>query len=95
MPRRDFEPSSLTATYMDRHPPRDSSKLSDDDKAARIAESFIGLYGPVAELQVSQRVLMFEADGNAPVVAAWRAVGEALTRLRAAERKERSRWPSQ
>jgi hypothetical protein len=80
---------------MDRQLTKNSSKISDDEKARRIAASFIDLYGPVAELQVAQRVLMFEADGNAPVVAAWRAVGEALARLRAADREGCARWPFQ
>ena len=58
--------------------------MEKSDTATRIAESFIDLYGPLAELQVAQRVLMFETDGNAAAIAAWRAVGEAVAALRLA-----------
>jgi hypothetical protein len=53
-----------------------------DSKATEIAESFISLYGRMAELRVAQRILMFEAEGNMKAVEAWRAVEAALTRLR-------------
>jgi hypothetical protein len=56
--------------------------LNTPSKAAEIAKSFISLYGPQAELRIAQRILMFEAEGNMAAVEAWRAVEEALSRLR-------------
>jgi hypothetical protein len=53
-----------------------------DEKAAEVATSFIDLYGPVAELEVARRILMFEEEGDAKAVAAWRKVGEQLRQLR-------------
>jgi len=56
--------------------------LNTISKAEEIARNFISLYGSMAEVRIAQRILMFEAEGNMAAVEAWRAVEEALTRLR-------------
>jgi hypothetical protein len=61
---------------------RQSEVIDSVDKASEVASGFIELYGPVAELEVAQRVAMFEAEGNGAAVTAWRKVGDALRRLR-------------
>jgi hypothetical protein len=56
--------------------------LSKLNKAAEIATSFINLYGPMAEVRVAERILMFEAEGDRAALEAWRDVEEALRVLR-------------